>query len=215
MGSRDPDITLSGTHTLFPLSEDRILILTNLSWARNPYGNPLKQRPNPDLFRHAMFNFQDIQTGKNLSRDEVLRINYIMKARAHRYIAAREKQWLYPESEIKDLTWDKLTGNHILMPDPRSMIYSSGVVIGFKGGGGEAFDAYGRRPGQAGYENELNEREWETFHAFQGEFARLYGRRRRGQSHRLGGLDPEEDTEDHHRYHLRLEQQNRKYRFKG
>ena len=38
----DPDIWLSGTHTIFPLSLDKVLILTNLSWVRDPYGNPLK-----------------------------------------------------------------------------------------------------------------------------------------------------------------------------
>lgn len=37
----DPLITQNGTHTLFPLSDKRILIITNLSWARNPYQNPL------------------------------------------------------------------------------------------------------------------------------------------------------------------------------
>lgn len=36
-GYRDPDIWFSGTHTLFPLSLERMLILTNLSWVRNPY----------------------------------------------------------------------------------------------------------------------------------------------------------------------------------
>lgn len=40
--NRDPDIWLTGTHTLFPLTLDKILILTNLSWVRYPYGNPTK-----------------------------------------------------------------------------------------------------------------------------------------------------------------------------
>ncbi len=51
----DPDFRMNGTHTYFPLSPTRMLILTNLSWARNPYGNAEKLRPNPQPFRTAIF----------------------------------------------------------------------------------------------------------------------------------------------------------------
>lgn len=44
-GASDPDIRMNGTHTIFPLSYDKILILTNLSWVRDPYGDPLAMRP--------------------------------------------------------------------------------------------------------------------------------------------------------------------------
>ena len=37
VGSGDPDIRLNGTHTIFPLSMEKVLILTNRSWATNPY----------------------------------------------------------------------------------------------------------------------------------------------------------------------------------
>ncbi len=60
-GHGDPDIRMAGTHTIFPLSRDKLLILTNMSWVRNPYGSPLEIRPNPELFRPAIFNFLDIQ----------------------------------------------------------------------------------------------------------------------------------------------------------
>jgi hypothetical protein len=33
----DPDIRLHATHTIFPLSLEKMLILTNLSWVRDPY----------------------------------------------------------------------------------------------------------------------------------------------------------------------------------
>ncbi len=62
-GHNDPDIRMTGTHTIFPLSLDKILILTNLSWVRDPYGNPRKPRPNPNMFRGAMMKFTDIQIG--------------------------------------------------------------------------------------------------------------------------------------------------------
>jgi hypothetical protein len=42
----DPDIRLVATHTYFPLSLEKILILTNLSWVRDPYQSELATRPN-------------------------------------------------------------------------------------------------------------------------------------------------------------------------
>ena|ERR687895_1368135 len=61
-GYNDPDIRFQGTHTIFPLSLEKILILTNLSWVRNPYQSEIGLRPNPNLFREAVFKFTDIQT---------------------------------------------------------------------------------------------------------------------------------------------------------
>ena len=56
-GANDPDIRFHATHTYFPLSLDKILILTNLSWVRDPYQNEVRLRPNPGLFRETIFSF--------------------------------------------------------------------------------------------------------------------------------------------------------------
>jgi hypothetical protein len=214
-GANDPEIWLSGTHTLFPLNLEKILILTNLSWVRYPYGNPVKSRPNPNLFRSAMFNFMQIQTSRKLSELEVNEINFIIKKRAYRYIAAAMKEWLYPEKKITTQYWDKLGKGYLLMPDPRSLSFSAEILIGFKDKRATAYDAYGRRPWQKDYDDKnQRECEWETFHAFQGEFARMFGPQRRGRSFDHGQLSPEEDDPEYHAYHLKLEQQNRKHRFK-
>jgi Protein of unknown function (DUF4238) len=66
-GPDDPDIRLHATHTLFPLSSERLLILTNRLWACNPHRPPLETRPNPNFFRGAMFNFLEIQARRVLS----------------------------------------------------------------------------------------------------------------------------------------------------
>ncbi len=209
----DPAIWQTGTHTIFPLSSEKVLILTNLSWVRNPYGNPLKNRPNSDPFRPSIFNFTQIQTGRKLSTEEVLGINYIIKARALRYIAAPEKDWLYPERFFKVGLWDGFGGGYLLMPDPRSLTFSSEVLIGYSDKKADAFDAYGRKPWQSDYnDQELHNREWETFHAFQGEFARLFGPKRRGCAFEFGRLHSGEDSQDFHQYHLSLEQKNKKHR---
>jgi hypothetical protein len=109
-GCNDPDIRFNATHTYFPLALDKVLILTNLSWVCNPYQNELRMRPNPNMFRNAVFNFESIQTGRTLTEDEVLQINYITRRRARRYIAAAEQEWLFPEKRVSTDHWKKLGG---------------------------------------------------------------------------------------------------------
>jgi len=206
-GANDPDIWMNGTHTIFPLSSDKALILTNLSWARNPYGNPTRDRPHAKLFRTAIFNFTTIQTGRELNTIEVNAINYILKKRAYRFIAATEEEWLYPERIDKKLRWDDIGNSYLLMPDPRSMTFSSEILIGYDGGKSDAFDEYGRKPWHRDYkEKERHDYEWNTFHAFQGEFARLFGPKRRGTAFEFLKNERIEDNPDFHKYHLSLEQ---------
>lgn len=204
--ANDPGIWFDGTYTIFPLSIDKALLLTNLSWVRNPYGSPTKERPHANLFRSAMFNFTTIQTGRKLEEYEVIAINHIIKKRAHRYIAAAKEEWLYPEAKLNFGRWDKIGTSYMLMPDPRSMVFSSEILIGYKNNQSDAFDEYGRKPWHKDYmDKERHEYEWNAFHAFQGEFARLFGPKRRGQGYEFGKIDRSEDDSDYHAYHLSLE----------
>ena len=209
----DPDFRMNGTHTYFPLSPTRMLILTNLSWARNPYGNAQKFRPNPRLFRTAMFNFTDIQTGRQLEEIEVKQINYITKRRALRYVAAAQENWLYPERELPTTHWRKLDDRYLFMPDPRDLCLGGEIMIGCEDGSSVAFDEYGRRPWHADYKNsdQGGKKEY-TLYGFQGEFARLFGPKRRGHSEHFGGRRREVDSDRSHQYHLDLE---KKYRPTG
>lgn len=215
-GFNDPGIWLTGTHTYFPLSEEKILILTNLSWVRYPYGNPIKERPNPNLFRETFFDFRRIQTHRTLSEEEVLQINYITKSRAYKYVAARKKEWLYPESQLKNSRWDIFGENYLLMPDPRSVTFSSEVIIGYQNNRADIFDEYGRRPAERSFSNkEQSKKEWETFLAFQGEYARKFGPRRRGRCFDMReSLSNEEDKPDYHAHHVSLESKHKKYRYR-
>jgi len=206
-GHNDPPIWLNGTHTIFPLDMNRALLLTNLSWVRNPYGDALEKRPHPELFRSAMFNFMDIQTDRMLSEEEVVAINYILKQRSYRYIAAAKEEWLYPENSFAYKRWRKVGRSYVLMPDPRSVTFSSEIIIGYGDKRADAFDEYGRRPWHDDYrEKQRHDYEWKTFHAFQGEYARMFGPKRRGLSFEGGSMDKSEDSEDYHAYHLSLEQ---------
>lgn len=179
-GPNDPDIRLHGTHTLFPLSSERLLILTNLSWACNPHRPLLEPRANPDLFRGAMFNFLEIQTRRELSEQEVRELNYIIKARAYRYIAAGREEWLYPERHVKT-PWRSLGGGYLLMPDPRPLTPGAEIIIGYSDGSTEAMDTFGRAPNERHFGREARSgAEHEAHGRWKREFEELFGPRRRG-----------------------------------
>lgn len=209
-GYNDPEIWLHGTHTIFPLSFNKILILTNLSWVRNPYQSPVKQRPNPNPLRGAIFNFMDIQTLRYLSEQEVREINFIIKSRALRYIAAGKEEWLYPDRYVSKSNWNYYGDGYLLMPDPRSINLGGEIAIGHWDGTASWYDAYGRRPWQPEYGKESGGQESNTLYRFKGEFARLYGPYRRGRAFNFASLDQEKDDDEFHQYHLILEKENKR-----
>jgi len=142
-----------------------------------------------------------------LSEKEVVAINHIVKQRAFRYIAAAKEEWLYPENNIHFKRWDEIGSSYMLMPDPRGVSFSTNIFAGYKNGKSSAFDEYGRKPWHSDYDNtKRRDDEWNTFLAFQGEYARLFGPKRRGLSFELGKKDKSVDDADYHAYHLSLEQ---------
>jgi uncharacterized protein DUF4238 len=199
-GSGDPDVRLNGTHTIFPLSMERVLILTHRSWATNPYGPPTKMRPNPELERDAIFNQMEVQVCRQLDEDEVRRINFIIRSRAYRFVAAAETDWLYPERHLpKKVKWSRLSDGFLLFPDPRELHHGGETIIGFAGGGSMARDAYGRTPLDPDYgKDSLPPTGKDPLQRFKGEFATLVGRTRRGH----GFDEPDEDSEGMHELHL-------------
>ena len=176
VGPNDPDIRLNATHTYFPLSLDKIIIFTNLSWVRDPYQNELRTKPNPKLFRQTMFSWLSIQVGRNLTEDEVLQINLITKRRAYRYIAAAAKEWLYPELRVSTDNWMHLGDGWLLMPEPRLIHMGGEILIGFEGGGATSFSEYRHKPWEKGYKDEKRERrESEALERFKAEWALKHG----------------------------------------
>jgi len=199
-GSGDPDIRLNGTHTIFPLSMETVLILTNRSWATNPYGSPTKVRPNPQLERGALFNQMEVQVGRHLDEDEVRRINFIIKSRAYRFLGAANTDWLYPEQHLpKKIRWSRVGGGYLLFPDPRELHHGGEIIIGYASGATMARDAYGRTPLDPDYgKDTLPPAGKDPLARFKGEFAQLLGPKRRGR----GLNQPDEDSDALHEYHL-------------
>jgi len=141
---RDADIRCLASHTIFPLGVNRCLVITNLGYVRNPTVKPTKIRENPRSFADTMFDLRKIQTGRQISEEYVQAINFVLKSRAGRYIAAAKVEWLYPERIWGKVLWSKIGGRHFLMPDPRKVMFTTAKVASFRDGGVFAKDEYGR-----------------------------------------------------------------------
>jgi hypothetical protein len=211
-GFNDPDIRWVGTHTYFPLSLDKILIMTNLSWVRNPYQNERKAHPNQDFFHSTIFKLTDIQTYRSLSEQEVQEINYITKKRALRYIAGAEKEWLYPDRYLSTIHWNKFGNGLLLMPEPREIDMGGEVLIGYKGGRSEAWNEYGHRPWQRGYKDEKRfAEESRALERFKAEWAAMQGPEYRGTSFQFhhGRDGPYVESEKIHQHYLKTARRHR------
>ncbi len=159
-----------------------------MTWVRNPYQREMTVRPNPALFRETVFNFLALQVGRQLSEDEVLQINLITKRRAYRYIAAADPEWLYPERHVSTDYWKKFGSGYLLMPEPRLVHMGGEIVVGYRGGGGTSFDAYGRRAWQGDFRDENREkRETRTLERFQAEWAVKHGPKFTAYNNDFGG----------------------------
>ena len=163
MYPEDVGLDQVGTRTLFPLSLDACLIITHTQLVRNPWMNPTTTRANARAYQQTMRYLADIQFGRELEEYEVLRINYILKKRATRYIAAAREEWLYPERHASTTDWSKLDDDWFLFPNPYKVEFSTGIMVGWKDGSSSAIDEYGRPPWHPQYDDEAaRQKEWET-----------------------------------------------------
>jgi hypothetical protein len=123
-----------------------------------------------------MIDLRKVQTCREISEEDVIVINFIIKNRARRYIAAPVKEWLYPEKQTRKRLWSKLGSKYFLMPDPRKISFTTGIFTGNDNGPTWAQDEYGRIPNDKDPNiKKKRDKEFKTFHAFQHNWDRLYG----------------------------------------
>jgi len=188
----DAKIELLGSHTIFPLSLTRLLVITNLGYVRDPWVSPTKMRENPRYYEQGMFDLRKIQTGRQLDEQAVLSVNHILKLRSRRYIAAAYEDWLYPEKHLTQRSWDKLGGKYFLMPDPRKVSFTTGFVMGGDGWGWGA-DEYGRRMSREKDADvkRLRDKEFRTFQKAKQSWDSTFGKLTPEESRRaFFGYDP-------------------------
>lgn len=138
----DPSIALKASQTIFPLNRNFCLILTNLEYAKDPATSPLDKRTFARNYRNSMVRTDAFIRKRRLSSLEVAQVNFIIKARARRYIAAGHKEWLYPEKTISE-PWDKLRTT--LLPSKDELWHFGGeMFVKFESGHVHYQDEFGR-----------------------------------------------------------------------
>ena len=71
-----------------------------------------------------------------------MRINFILKKRAGRYVAACNEEWLYPERQVT-CSWSMLDDDWFLMPNLFELHLGGSVFVGYKDGRSVGWDEYG------------------------------------------------------------------------
>lgn len=139
----DPDSSLKGSQTIFPLDKNRCLILTNLEYAQEPdKTNPLEQRTNATRIRQSMVNTIEFINTRKLNSYEVTQINHVIKSRSQSSVAAGKEEWLYPEN---DLACDWADIRHVLLPPSGELHrYGGEMFAKFEDGSVHYQDAFGR-----------------------------------------------------------------------
>lgn len=142
----DPPIELVGTQTVFALDAETCLVLSNLEYAKDP--------DNVDLTRprtHARYCGKTIARTdafirkRHLTRDEVISINRLLKARASKYVAAGKEDWLYPEKSRLG-GWSDI-GKTLLPPKDELWHFGGEIIIGYADGTSYYQDEFGRTTG--------------------------------------------------------------------
>lgn len=139
----DPSIALKASQTLYPLNKDFCLILTNLEYAKNPdLNDPCEKRTFAKNYRNSMVRTDAFIRSRKLTGLDVSRINYVLKTRACRYIAAGREEWLYPEKVI-DTGWADLRKT-ILPPHDDLWHFGGEMIAKFDDGSVYYQDEFGR-----------------------------------------------------------------------
>jgi len=131
----DPPTAWKASQTIFPLDLNHCFILTNLEYARDPDGvDPLTSRTNPRYFAQTLTRWDTVIRDRKLKPEEVCSINYIVKKRARKYIAAAQPEWLYPEESFPKNDWESFY-KVLLPPEKEIWRFGGEIYVGGKDGG--------------------------------------------------------------------------------
>ncbi len=85
---------------------------------------------------------------RKLSRNEVIAINHLLKSRARRYVAASNKEWLYPEKSFTG-EWQDLA--QVLLQKGGIWRFGGEIYVGHADGSTQYQNAFGRTSGSHEY----------------------------------------------------------------
>ncbi|MBI3346961.1 MAG: DUF4238 domain-containing protein [Burkholderiales bacterium] len=138
----DPMVASLGTQTVFVLDADTCMIFTHLEYAKAPDRQDLTRlRTNARHHGMGMTRTDAFIRDRRLSRDEVIAINHLLKSRAKRYIAAANKEWLYPERHFSG-SWADIA--IVLLPKSDLWRFGGEIYVGYQDGRSGYWDEHGR-----------------------------------------------------------------------
>lgn len=138
----DPKVEWLGTQTIFPLDSNHCLILTHVDYAKEPASTLLTtSRVNARFDGGTLARTDAFIRTRKLVREEVSAINYLLKHRARRYVAAHQKEWLSPEVEFRG-EWKDIA--QVLLPKDKLWQFGGEVYVGYADGSSAYYDQYGR-----------------------------------------------------------------------
>ncbi|MFJ2282053.1 DUF4238 domain-containing protein [Pseudomonas sp. NPDC087803] len=142
----DPPQAWMGTQTIFPMDRNHLFVLTHLEWSQKQGERRARiPRTNPRLFDDTVIRFDNCIRTRELTVSQVLEVNYLIKVRAHRYIAGQSEEDLFPERSMKMTLWSKL--GHFLMPSKDKLHKFGGkTFVGYENGEIHFHDEFGRKP---------------------------------------------------------------------
>ena len=139
----DPPISLNGSQTIFALDADHCLILTNLEYAKDPGAvDPLGQRQNARYSGSTLVRTNTMIRTRCLTPDEVVSINFLLKARSRRFLAAHEREWLFPE-RYQTAPWEDI-GKVLSPPSDGLWDFGGEIFVGHEDGSTSYRDPFGR-----------------------------------------------------------------------
>ncbi len=138
----DPPIEWIGTISIFALNANTCLILTHLEYTKDSKTNTLTApRTNARYYGQSLVRTDAFIRTRKLSRSEVNAINYLLKSRAHRYVAASNKEWLHPEKSFTG-SWKDLA--QVLLPKDSLWQFGGEIFVGYTDGSTHYQDAFGQ-----------------------------------------------------------------------
>ena len=139
----DAPIALNGSQTLFHLSRNFCLILTNLEYARDNSINPSVKRTFARNYRQTMIRADAFIRQRKLSAENVSQINAVIISRARKFVAGGQQSWL-PQEHISEEEWRAVAGT--LTPPENALWQFGGKIFArFKDGKTYFQDEFGQR----------------------------------------------------------------------
>jgi hypothetical protein len=140
----DPHAFWRGTRVLYPLSPNRLLVLSHKEHMDDPRRSKARQdRRNARSFGESIASYTHIKNSRTLKPEDVAKVNYILRARASRFVASANRDDLFPEAVVGTPYWPDL--DTIFHSEYPSFMTGEKVMVRYEDGTILHENAFGER----------------------------------------------------------------------